>query len=277
MSNNNNLGLTMSEDDFKARRSNVDTNGLARIYTSDTHIQLGDMTFYKDDFMKAFEGYLNTGNSKNTPHRFANPVPVGLAGFSLSLFVLSLINVGARHLPSAIGVAGLFFIYSGLVLLIAGIWAIVVDNVWGATLMTSFAGFWFSYGLYLINAWNMISTYADPSEVGSMEGFFLVGWTIFCFIMWILTFRSTWVLCTMMFFVTLTLLLLCAAAFMLGVSETAHAGLTKAGGAVGLITSFIGWYIVYEGIATPENALFVPPVYLMPFAITKKDGDEEKA
>lgn len=84
----------------------------------------------------------------------------------------------------------------------------------------------------------------------------------------------------MMLFVTLTLLVLAAGSFMIGVNATANEGLTKAGGVFGLLAAFIGWYVTYEGIATPENALVVPPVLLMPTTVVgqrkKKNSDEEK-
>lgn len=251
------------------------THGIARIQTSDTHVQFGDMTFHKDDFRRAFEGYLNTGYSAAPSRKFGNPVPVGVASFSLSLFVLSLVNVGARGVTNGAGVAGLCLFYAGFIELCAGIWCIVIENTWAATLLCSFAGFWAANGLFLVDAWGMISSY-DKKDLGSMQGFFLLGWAIFSVMMWSMTFRSTWVLCTMMFFVCFTVILLCAGNFSLYYYPTASANLIKAGGVVGLITSFIGWYVVYEGIATKENSFFVPPVFLMPGAITGPVKSEDE-
>lgn len=143
-----NLKTTSSEEEYKIHaHPNHDfvttAHGLARVYTSDTHVQLGEMTFHKDDFMRAFEGYLNPGYSPAPSRRFANPVPVGVAGFSLTLFVLSLVNVGARHLPNAKGVAGLCFVYAGIIELISGVWCIVIENTWAATLLCGFSAFWY--------------------------------------------------------------------------------------------------------------------------------------
>lgn len=255
-------------------------HGISRVMTSDTHIQLGNMTFHRDDFRRAFEGSLNTGYSPAPSRKFANPVPIGVASFSLSLFVLSLVNAGARGVTNAKGAVGLCLFYAGFIELIAGIWCIVIENTWAATLLSSFAGFWIANGLFLVDAWGMVSSY-DKKDFASMNGFFLLGWLIFSTMMWTFTFKSTWVLFTMMFMVVLTVALLCGAAFAGYYAASASAALTKAGGIVGLITSFIGWYVTYEGIATKENAYFLPPVLLMPSAVigppakASNAGDEQ--
>lgn len=84
----------------------------------------------------------------------------------------------------------------------------------------------------------------------------------------------------MMLSVILTLIPLAAASFIVVSAPTAHRHLTTAGGVFGLITAFIGWYVTYEGLATPENTFIVPPVLLMPSAVVgtklKKVSDEEK-
>lgn len=253
------------------------THGIARILTSDTHVQMGGMTFHRDEFMRAFEGYLNPGLTTAPSRKFANPMPLGVASFSLSLFVVSLVNVQARGVTNPIGVAGLCFFYAGLIELLAGMWCIVMENAWAATLLSSFAGFWLSYGLFITDTFGIASSYTEPGELNSMLGFFLLGFTIFSGIMWSLTFRSTWVLFTMMFFVLLTHILLTSAQFTAFAHPSTSLGLTKAGGVVGIITSFIGWFIVYEGLATKENSLWVPPVLLMPTAALGKPkiNDEE--
>lgn len=151
------LQFSTSEEEYKiSNHPNHDfvttSHGLARVHTSDTHVQLGEMTFQKEDFMRAFEGYLNPGYSPAPSRRLANPIPIGVAGFSLSLFVLSLVNVGARDLPSAKGVAALAFLYAGLMEFVAGIWCIMIENAWAATLLTSFSAFWYvfiSFNLFL--------------------------------------------------------------------------------------------------------------------------------
>lgn len=58
------------------------------------------------------------------PVVIANPGPLGLSGFALTTFVLSLHNAGAGLAPTSPHgvVTGLAFFYGGLVQLLAGMW-----------------------------------------------------------------------------------------------------------------------------------------------------------
>ncbi|VVT47269.1 uncharacterized protein SAPINGB_P001627 [Magnusiomyces paraingens] len=252
------------------------THGIARVLTSDTHVQMGDLTFHKDDFMRAFEGYLNPGLSERPSRAFANPVPLGVASFALSLFVVSLTNIHARGVSNGAGAAGLCLFYAGFIELCAGMWCIVLENAWAATLISSFAGFWMSYGLFLIDGFGIVSSYTNTDDLHNMLGFYLLGWTIFATIMWSMTFRSTWVFFFMMLFVVLTLVILCGANFTMPGNPTRGVNLTKAGGYFGIITSLIGWYVVYEALATKENSLLVPPVLLMPTAVLGRERKNDE-
>ena len=60
----------------------------------------------------------------SAPRKLANPAPLGLCGFALTTFVLSLINMEARGVPSSAPnlVVASAFGYGGLVQLLAGMW-----------------------------------------------------------------------------------------------------------------------------------------------------------
>lgn len=251
------------------------THGISRILTSDTHVQMGGMTFHREEFMRAFEGYLNPGLTTAPSRKFANPVPLGVASFSLSLFVVSLVNCRARGVTNPAGAAGLCLFYAGFIELCAGMWCIVIENTWAACLLSSFAGFWISYGLFLIDGFGVISAYKTDGDVASILGFYLLAWTLFATMMWTFTFRSTWVLFSMMFFVVFTLVLLTGSQFTAIAHPNTSKNLSQAGGIVGVITSFIGWFVVYEGLATRENSIWVPPVFLMPTTVLGKPEDEK--
>ncbi|VVT58510.1 uncharacterized protein SAPINGB_P006245 [Magnusiomyces paraingens] len=247
------------------------SQGICRVLTSDTHVQLGGMTFHKDEFMRAFEGYLNPGFSKAPTHKFGNPVPMGVASFCIPVFIMSLVNLNARGVSNGQGMFGIALFYAGLIELVAGMWCIALENAWAGTLLSSFAGFWFSYSMIIVDVFGISSSYSSTGELSNFVGFLLLAFSIFSTIMWILTFRSTWVLCTMMFFVALTHTTLCASKLAYSASVVAADHLTKAAGVFGIITSCFGFYIIYEGLATNENALFVPPVLLMPSTVTGRE------
>lgn len=72
--------------------------------------------------LPAFGGEFQPGLYKPPNRKIANPAPLGLAGFALTTFVLSLINLNTRgvHQPNII--VGPAYAYGGLVQLLAGMW-----------------------------------------------------------------------------------------------------------------------------------------------------------
>lgn len=259
----------------------MNSHGISRVMTSDTHVHMGGMTFEKQEFLRAFEGALNPGLTVKK-YNFGSPAPLAISAYCLTMFLFSLVNCGARGVSNSKALVGLTLFYAGFIELIGGFWCLLFENAWGGTMTTAFAAFWFSYGMVLIDAWGCVSSYADNmEEFYNIMGFFLLAWAIFAFIMFSLTFRSTWVLFLMIFFIALNLTVLAAAQFcMAGGHTKSGTNLTKAGGVLGILASILGWYSVYEGLATKENSVFVPPVLLMPTAVipgATKKSDESKS
>lgn len=82
------------------------------------HINTGDSAR-----LPAFGGEFQPGLYKPIEGRkFANPAPLGLCGFALTTFVLSLINLGTRGITEPNIVIGAAFAYGGLCQLLAGMW-----------------------------------------------------------------------------------------------------------------------------------------------------------
>lgn len=65
-------------------------------------------------------------------------------------------------------------------------------NTFGATALSSYGGFWISYGILLTPSWGITAT-TGPYEghVSSPLGFFLTGWFIFTTLLLLCTLRST--------------------------------------------------------------------------------------
>ncbi|KAG1183231.1 hypothetical protein G6F35_015402 [Rhizopus arrhizus] len=124
----------------------------------------------------------------------ANPGPLGLCGFALTTFVLSLHNAGAG-LPATSPhgvVTGLAFFYGGLVQLLAGMWEFKTGNTFGATAFSSYGGFWLSFGLIFIPGANITGSYGGNTAILEKSlGYYLLGWTIFTGIMLIASHRSS--------------------------------------------------------------------------------------
>lgn len=79
-------------------------------------------------YFPAFGGYFQPGLYKPPAYPFANPVPLGLAGFALTTFLLSLINLGVRGLESPSLVIGPAFAYGGFIQLLAGMWYVCISQ-----------------------------------------------------------------------------------------------------------------------------------------------------
>ena len=81
------------------------------------HINTGDSAR-----LQAFGGELQPGLYRPPRRQFGNPAPMGLCGFALTTFLLSLINLGTKGLTEPNLVIGAAFGYGGLVQLLAGMW-----------------------------------------------------------------------------------------------------------------------------------------------------------
>src|ERR1700761_481881 len=82
------------------------------------HVNTGDSAR-----LPAFGGEFQPGLYKPIADRkIANPAPLGLCGFALTTFVLSLINVGTQGITEPNIVIGAAFAYGGLCQLLAGMW-----------------------------------------------------------------------------------------------------------------------------------------------------------
>lgn len=89
--------------------------------------------------LASFGGELQPGLYKvDTNRKIANPAPLGLCGFALTTFLLSLINLGTRGLSEPNLVIGAAFAYGGLVQLLAGMWEMAIGNTFGASKWSSF-------------------------------------------------------------------------------------------------------------------------------------------
>lgn len=219
---------------------------------NEEYVYIGRTKFLKSDLYEAFGGTLNPGLSPQSSHRFANPAPLGLSAFALTTFVLSMFNAGAMGIEIPNLIVGSAIFYGGLVQMIAGIWEISVENTFGGTALTSFGGFWMSFGAIYIPWFGILDAYeAKPSDLNNCLGFYLLGWTIFAAGLTICTMKSTIAFFALFLLVTVTFLLLTISKF------TNSEKCTKAAGVVGVIVAFIAWYNAFAGVATRENSYVV--------------------
>jgi uncharacterized protein len=104
----------------------------------------------------------------------ADPAPLGLAGFAMTTFALSIANtnVWGAGVYAALALA---LVYGGAVQLLAGMWEFVRKNTFGAVAFSSYGAFWISYYVLV----KLIVPGVRISNVPVIFGVFLLCWTIF--------------------------------------------------------------------------------------------------
>ncbi|KIW72402.1 hypothetical protein PV04_00599 [Phialophora macrospora] len=231
---------------------------------------LAHMRTNNDATLPAFGGEFQPGLYKGVEGRkFANPAPLGLSAFALTTFVLSLINLGTRgvHVPSI--VISLAFGYGGLVQLLAGMWEMAVGNTFGATALSSYGGFWISFAIILtpggFEIEETVITGQSEKALYDCLGFYLMGWFIFTFLLLICTLKSTVAFFLLFFTLDLAFLML-GCSYLVLEDGAPHTGLTRAGGAFGILAAFLAWYNALAGIADTSNSFFIVPVIHFPWS-----------
>jgi succinate-acetate transporter protein len=180
----------------------------------------------------------------------ADPAPLGLAGFALTTFVLSMFNAGLVSDKGEPVVFGLALAYGGLAQLLAGMWEFKNNNAFGATAFTSYGAFWLSF-------WALNQFFASDipkANLGSAVGLYLIAWGIFTTYMWIASFRVSVA-------VNLVFLLLAATFIVLGIGESnGTESVVKAGGWIGLATAAVAWYASFAVVTNKTFGRVVLPV-----------------
>lgn len=189
----------------------------------------------------------------------ADPGPLGLAGFALTTFVLSLINanlVGGGAVTAAGIVAPLALAYGGIAQFTAGLWEFRTGNTFGATAFCSYGMFWLSLYFVLHGFLGLI----PHSETFSAFGAYLWAWGIFTAYMFVASLRTTGA-------VALVFLLLAITFIVLGIGNSALQGTTSAtngtiklGGYLGLATAIVAWYTSFAGVTNSTFGRTVLPV-----------------
>src|SRR5438552_17379536 len=75
----------------------------------------------------------------------ADPGPLGLAGFAMTTFVLSMFNAKLVSRGGEPVVLGLALAYGGIAQLLAGMWEFRTGNTFGAVAFSSYGAFWISF------------------------------------------------------------------------------------------------------------------------------------
>jgi succinate-acetate transporter protein len=180
--------------------------------------------------------------------RFANPGPLGLAGFGLTTVVLSSINAGLLPHEAIPVVVPLAFAYGGVAQIIAGILEFRTGNTFGMVAFTSYGVFWwwFAFLQWTIGAgWLK----APPPAAG---GVVLLMWGVFTLLLWIVTFRLNRAVFSIFLLLWITFFLLAAGDFGYGTA--------RFGGYLGLLTGLDALFVAFVEVLNATAGRVVIPL-----------------
>jgi uncharacterized protein len=191
-----------------------------------------------------------TGGVSAATVTVANPAPLGLAGFALTTFVLSMFNAGLVSDKGEPIVFGLALAYGGLAQLLAGMWEFRTGNTFGATAFTSYGAFWLSF-------WAIEQFFAKSipmADAGHAVGLYLIAWGIFTAYMFVASLRTTGA-------VALVFALLAITYLVLGIGNAGGtSGIIKLGGWIGLATALAAWYASFAEVTNATFGRVIMPV-----------------
>src|SRR3954447_24902572 len=168
----------------------------------------------------------------------ADPGPLGLAGFAMTTFILSMFNADLVNKAGEPVVLAVALTYGGIAQILAGMWEFRTGNTFRAVAFTSFGAFWISF-------WAFVTFFEDsvPAEhVSSAVGLYLIAWGIFTLYMFVASLRTTAAIATVF-------ALLAATFFLLGIGNANESGgLVEIGGWVGLATAVAAWYASFAAV-----------------------------
>jgi len=178
--------------------------------------------------------------------KLANPAPLGLTGFALTTWMLSLVNAGWFTAASVPLVLASAFAFGGAAQFAAGLMEMPRGNTFGCVAFCGFGAFWWSFAL-------LEQFYAAGVPAGFV-GWWLVMWGVFTFIMWLASLALNRAL-------QLVFLALWITFFLLGgVALWAMPLLHQAGGYTGLVTAALAFYLAAAEVINETHGRTVLPI-----------------
>jgi hypothetical protein len=189
----------------------------------------------------------------------ANPAPLGLAGFAMTTFVLSMFNanfVGAQGLPVVLGLA---LVYGGIAQLLAGMWEFRTGNTFGAVAFSSYGAFWISF-------WALVTFAPAAAAVPAAIGLYLWSWAIFTAYMTVAALRTSGAVLLVFVLLTVTFVLLA-----IGRSGS-HTTVVHWGGYVGIATAAAAWYASFAQVVNSTFGREVAPILPLNRPLNRPDA-----
>ena len=178
--------------------------------------------------------------------KLANPAPLGLAGFALTTWMLSLVNAGFYTGASVPMVLALAFAFGGTAQFVAGLLEFPRGNTFGSVAFCAYGAFWWSFALF-------VKFFATGVPAGTVA-WYLFMWGIFTLYMFIGSLKLNRALQSIFLALFLTFFLLAAGDW------TGNPIIHQAGGYLGLITAVLAFYLSAAEVINETHGRTVLPI-----------------
>ena len=188
----------------------------------------------------------------------ADPGPLGLAGFAMTTFVLSMYNADLINAGGLLVVLSLALAYGGIAQLLAGMWEFRTGNTFGAVAFSSFGAFWISY--FILVRIIIVPKLIAPNAIDNAVAVYLYGWAIFTTYMFLASLRTTGAVALVFFLLAVTFWVLAIGNASLSGTTKVTNNTIKIGGWIGLATAVAAWYASFAAVTNSTFGRVVLPV-----------------
>lgn len=178
--------------------------------------------------------------------KLANPAPLGLTGFALTTWLLSMINAGWYPATEMGMVLASAFAFGGTAQFFAGLMEMSKGNTFGFVAFCSYGAFWWSFALFV--------HFFAAGVTGPFVGWWLLLWGVFTFYMWIASLALNRAVMLIFLALWITFALLGFGAL------TGNPSLSASGGYIGLVTAFLAAYLAAAEVINETHGKTVLPI-----------------
>ncbi len=182
--------------------------------------------------------------------KLANPAPLGLTGFGLTTWLLSLVNAGYYDGASVPMVLASAFAFGGTAQFFAGLAELPRGNTFGFVAFCAYGAFWWSFALFV--------EFFKAGVPAGFVGWWLALWGVFSVFMLFGSFALNRTLQLIFLALVITFFLLA------GADLFALPNLKMAGGYFGLLTAALALYLAGAEVINETHGYTVLPIGARP-------------
>ena len=179
-------------------------------------------------------------------NKLANPAPLGLSGFALTTWLLSMVNAGWFGPEAVPMVLACAFAFGGTAQFFAGLMEMPRGNTFGFVAFCGYGAFWWSFALFVV--------FFAGKVPGPFVGWYLLLWGVFTTFMWVASLKKNTALKLIFTALMITFYLL-AFKDLFGL-----AGLGALGGYLGMVTAALAFYLAAAEVINESYGKTVLPL-----------------